>query len=52
VETDVDQGWLGGDKASEREREVPQGGSTYMRSTQCSALSNSKAAWPAALTPP
>ena len=52
METDVDQGWLGGDEVSTREREVPRGGSAYVHSTQHSAVSDSKAAWPAALTPP
>jgi len=50
VETNVNWGWLGGNEASAREREVPQGGSTYMRLTQHLAVSSSKAAWPVALT--
>ena len=50
AETNVDWGWLGGDEASMRERKVPWGGSTYTHSTRHLAVSDSKAAWPVALT--
>jgi len=50
VETQCQSGWLGGDKARVREREVPQGGSAYAHLTWCSAVSDSEAVRPAALT--
>jgi len=41
---------MGGDKIGERERDVPREGSTYACLTWHLAVSDSKAAWPAALT--